>query len=321
MPTTIAADNPLTSEEKALIPPFIEFLQRVSRSRDRGPHGEILRFNQGRVCACVDAELAVPDGLPERLRVGLFAAPQTYQAVIRFANATSSSDRDADTRGMAISVLNTGPANLTPGETRQDFILNSHPVMPSPGPREFKELLEAFSAGGFRTGIYFLTHFKSARIALAARDRPSCHLDIPYWSTVPYAFGANQKVKYTATPSSARRSTRPDRLTDNYLRDAMRAHLAQDGASFDLKVQFHKNDTDTPIEDATVEWKTPWETVARITIPKQSIDNAVRESHCEQMAFNPWHALPEHRPLGGMNRVRQEIYRAMAEFRRKGGTT
>jgi hypothetical protein len=34
------------------------------------------------------------------------------------------------------------------------------------------------------------------------------------------------------------------------------------------------------------------------------------------MTFNPWHALPDHRPLGGFNRARREIYRAMAEFRR-----
>jgi hypothetical protein len=34
------------------------------------------------------------------------------------------------------------------------------------------------------------------------------------------------------------------------------------------------------------------------------------------VAFNPWHSLAEHRPLGGMNRARREIYAAMAEFRR-----
>jgi hypothetical protein len=37
------------------------------------------------------------------------------------------------------------------------------------------------------------------------------------------------------------------------------------------------------------------------------------------MSFNPWHALPEHRPLGDMNRARREIYWAMSAFRREGG--
>ena len=35
----------------------------------------------------------------------------------------------------------------------------------------------------------------------------------------------------------------------------------------------------------------------------------------KQMSFNPWHALPDHRPLGDFNRARRDIYRAMAAFR------
>jgi len=84
-------------------------------------------------------------------------------------------------------------------------------------------------------------------------------------------------------------------------------------------VQFHADNTRTPIEDATVEWTeadAPWHAVARIRIPKQQVDDAARSARCEQMAFNPWHALAEHRPLGSMNRARKEIYRAMSEFRR-----
>ena len=38
---------------------------------------------------------------------------------------------------------------------------------------------------------------------------------------------------------------------------------------------------------------------------------------CESTAFNPWHALPAHRPLGNMNRARKQIYEAMAAFRAK----
>jgi hypothetical protein len=35
------------------------------------------------------------------------------------------------------------------------------------------------------------------------------------------------------------------------------------------------------------------------------------------MSFNPWHALPDHRPLGGFNRTRRDIYQAMAAFRQE----
>jgi hypothetical protein len=307
-----------SADEAQVTAAFIEFLERASLARPRGPGGEVRRFNQGRATGCVEAEFTVP-ALPGPLRVGLFATPATYRAVIRLANASSSSDRERDTRGMAIGVLDAAAANLTPGQTRHDFILNSHPVMPAANPKEFLALLEANEAGGAKRALYLATHFRTARILLASRQHHACHLDIHYWSTTPYSFGTGRAVKYMARPNLDRVCRRPDQLTDTYLRDALRAHLAQGVATFDLMVQFFEDDTRTPMEDATVEWtsdRSPWQAVAQIRIPAQSIEDEARATRCEQMAFNPWHAREEHRPLGGMNQARREIYRAMSEFRR-----
>jgi catalase len=260
----------------------------------------------------------VLDGLPADQRVGLFAAPRTYQAWIRFANASTSSDRERDTRGMAIKVLGVGATNLTPGATSQDFILNSHPVMMVPGTREFLELLEANEAGGFRRALYFLSHPKAARIAFASRANPTCHLDIPYWSTTPYRFGTAGAVKYIAVPAPGAKSPMPGTLTDTYLRDALQSRLAQGDATFDFMIQRQTDARRMPIEDASVEWKaedSPYLRVARIRIPKQPVTDEARAARCEQVAFNPWNCLAEHQPLGSMNRARREIYRAMAAFR------
>jgi hypothetical protein len=319
--TTSVQDAP-TPDEAQLTSEFIEFLKRASNARPRGSGGEILRFNQGRATGCVDAEFTVPEGLPDALRVGLFATPRTYKAVIRFANATSATDRERDTRGMAIGVFDAAAENLTPGQTRQDFVLNSHPVMPAADPKNFLALLKANEAGGAKRALYFATHLRSTRIVLASRQHHTSHLDIHYWSTTPYSFGPGRAVKYMARPALEHVSRLPDQVTDTYLRDALRAHLAQTEGAFDLMVQFHVDEHQTPIEDATVEWtqeRSPWQAVAQIRIPRQAIDDAARSGRCEQMAFNPWHARSEHRPLGGMNRARREIYRAMSEFRRAAG--
>ena len=45
------------------------------------------------------------------------------------------------------------------------------------------------------------------------------------------------------------------------------------------------------------------------------LDTTGSTASCERMSFNPWNALPDHRPLGDFNRARREIYRAMAAFR------
>jgi hypothetical protein len=72
-----------------------------------------------------------------------------------------------------------------------------------------------------------------------------------------------------------------------------------------------------PIEDATVEWKeedSPYVGVATIRIPKQTVAPP-DESRCEAAAFNPWHCLADHRPLGNMNRARRAIYPALSRLR------
>ena len=301
--------------EAAVTAAFVAFLEEATAKRH--PTGVKRRFNQARHTACLDAEFTVLPDLPAEHRVGLFAGPRTYQAWVRFANASSESDKERDIRGMSIRLASVAGENLTPG-AGQDFVLNSHPVMVAADAKAFLELLQANEAGGFRRAFYFLTHPKAATIGVAARAHPACHLDIPYWSATPYRFGPHRAVKYVVRPTSPRKSEAPARLTDTYLRDAMRTRLDEGEATFDFMIQFQADSRRMPIEDATVEWKekdSPYLRVAQIRIPRQRFEDADRLTRCEQVAFNPWHCLAEHRPLGSMNRARREIYRAMAAFR------
>jgi hypothetical protein len=322
--TSSLAQERVAPDEAAVVADFIRFLETASARRH--PTGIVRRFNQGRHSGCVEAEFTVLDRLPDGLRVGLFAQPRSYPAWIRFASAASQSDRERDVRGMSIKVFGVGGDNLTPGTTCQDFVLNSHPVMVAPDTRAFLELLQAMETGGIRRVLYFLAHPRSARIGLAARQNPTSHLDIPYWSTTPFLFGPGRAVKYVVRPGSAERTRLPSPLTDTYLRDALVDRLGRSDVSFDFMIQFQTDATAMPIEDATVEWsekESPARAVARIRIPQQRIDTEEREKACEQIAFNPWHCLPDHRPLGSLNRARKDIYRALAEFRqaRSVGTT
>ena len=314
-PLELAVERHLPDED-AVTREFIDFLKAASDRRHR--RGVMRRFNQPRHAGCVEAELTVPGTLPDELRVGLFAEPRTYTARVRFASASSATDRDKDIRGMSIRLEGVSGQNLTAGATVQDFVLNSHPVMVTPDTRTFLDLLRAVEAGGFRRVWYFLTHIRSARIGLAARQHCASHLDIPYWSTTPYLFGDGRAVKYMARPTSARTSELPDTLTDDYLRQAMKRHLGEADASFDFMVQLQKDPTRMPIEDATAEWDTgesPFVSVARLRIPKQDFDTVDQMAWCEAVAFDPWCCLAEHRPLGNMNRARRRIYPELGRFR------
>jgi hypothetical protein len=314
---TRLAEETIDPDEAQVTAEFIAFLKAASLERQ--PAGPVRRFNQGRAAGCVNAEFTVLDTLAPEHRVGLFANPRTYPAWIRFANASSSSDREKDVRGMSIRLSSVAGENLTPGETRQDFLLNSHPVMVAANTKDFLELLKAMEAGGVHEVAYFVAHPKAAAIGLQAREHPTSHLDISYWSTTPYLFGAGRAVKYIVRPCNPPHETKPEDLTDTYLTDALRTRLAHDEACFDFMIQLQTDPHAMPIEDASVEWKerdAPYVPVARIRIPKQEVADPAA-SACEQTAFNPWFSLVEHRPLGSMNRARRDIYHAMAEFRRQ----
>jgi hypothetical protein len=94
--------------------------------------------------------------------------------------------------------------------------------------------------------------------------------------------------------------------------------LLEEQATFDFAVQVPTRPDAMPVDDATVEWDealAPFQTVATITVPQQDIDSSDRAALVDRLAFSPWHALPAHEPLGPMNAIRREVYRAIAAAR------
>ena len=220
---------------------------------------------------------------------------------------------------MSVRLDALGGANLTPGATTQDFVLNSHPVMMAADTRGFMELLQANEAGGLRRTLYFLTHPKALRIGLAARTNPTCHLDLAYWSTTPYLFGPGRAVKYMVDPDVDPPERAAESLDGGVPPRRHAARLSESEATFDFMIQFQSDssaDADRRrVRRSGKQQDSPYIPVARIRIPPQPVDDPVRVAACERLAFNPWHCRPEHRPLGGMNRARRDIYKAMAAYR------
>src|SRR5207248_1602623 len=55
--------------------------------------------------------------------------------------------------------------------------------------------------------------------------------------------------------------------------------------------------------------------VATLEIQMQHFDTAQQNHFGDNLSFNPWRCLPEHRPLGGISRARRQAYRALTSFR------
>jgi len=83
-------------------------------------------------------------------------------------------------------------------------------------------------------------------------------------------------------------------------------------------VQIQDANKHMPIEDPSVLWKetdSAFLPVATITIPSQQFDTPEQQQFCENLSFSPWNALPDHRPIGALNRVRKVVYQASSLYR------
>ena len=95
----------------------IEELVRINLSSADSTPGCARRSQHAKDHGCVRATVTIADGLPEHLRVGLFAAPRTYEALIRFSNSREPDDRKPDVHGMAIKLLDVAGDKLVGTET------------------------------------------------------------------------------------------------------------------------------------------------------------------------------------------------------------
>lgn len=317
----------ITEIERELLQKRIEREQLPSagRSVPRGQHAK----QHG----CVRAEFVVADDSPDSLRHGVFRQPgQRFPAWVRFSNARAADDRQLDARGMALQLLDVPGEKLLGGEAgeqTQDIVLLDSPVFFIRSALEFAAfdaaLLHLQSAESWLSlnrlslATYFLTHpYELFVLTRLAKRPPASPLDAQYWSTTPYKLGPFA-VKYLAKPVPAEVPPPAPESSPDQLCEALRRRLlSPEGAAFDFFVQPQVHPVKTPIEDPTVEWDeqlAPCYKVGQIRIPPQSFDSPEQMAFGENLSFNPWHALPEHRPLGGINRVRGAVYRALSEFR------
>jgi hypothetical protein len=275
---------------------------------------------------CVRAEFVISDGLPDALRAGIFAEPRTYPAWIRFSSSANSvrSDTKRDVMGMAIKLLDVRHPSRESGpdqepEQAQDFLLASAPTFMVRTLEEFYLFLDAFFGGPWRTTRFFLNpmHLRVLVNLIKDAKRYGSPFTARYWSMSPYRLGSSV-VKYSARPAQSEPASAPRGAGPDYLRDAMKAHLAGGDARFDFMVQLRTHPQRMPIDDASVEWPeelSPFVKVATIRIPPEHFDFPERWTFAENLSYAPWHCLPDHEPLGAINRARKAAYQALSSFR------
>lgn len=279
--------------------------------------------------ACVKAYFDVLDTIAPELQHGIFQLPgKRYKSWIRFSNGRSSMkgnhDADKDAHGMAMKLFNIYDDSLIKSEggtETQDFLMHDSPVFFAADIEDYNRFVESddkilyFFAGmnPFKWNLRELMH------GLATLKKPPhSPLWSQYFSNTAYKLGPHN-IKFSAKSCAASPEVIDQDTSDpDFLRKTMIEELKNNEACFEFRVQLQDPDKYMPIEDPSILWKesdSPFITLARIIIPKQELGSEKQQQYCENLSFSPWNALPEHRPIGQLNRIRKEIYDASSVYR------
>jgi hypothetical protein len=223
-------------------------------------------------------------------------------------------------------VLGVTGAGALGGTTRaQDFVLINRQVFGFSKPDDFIELVLALFNGPLSLVGYLVRRYgvlgglkRIAEVAKSMKRPFAGFAGERFFSAAPIANGpyaVRVRLEPEGTPAAAGPGAAADWAAD------MRAHLQRGPLVYRLQLQFFTDEKCTPIEDANVDWAesgSPYVTVGRLTIPQQSFDDAEAQKlarEVDQATFDPWEALVEHRPLGGIMRARKAAYFASQKTR------
>jgi len=318
------AEERLLPDEERLIQEIIDEL--TAFTRENWLPGSAQRFGNTKTFGVLRGEFTVLPGLPAGLRRGLFAQPRTYPAWVRFSGPGPYAPPDLEDYGqcsVGIKVMGVpGPKLLDDERATQDLILVSPASFVTPDIQENAQLqrwVRAKAPLGYAIdpGNPHLLHLAMQLLYSPMHANP---LEVRYYSNVPFLLGDGQAVQYSLKPASRGRTRIPAQPGENYLRDAMVRTLDAGDWTLDFMVQVQTDPHRMPIEDATVKWPerlSPYVTVARLRLPRQRFHSDAQLAFADVLRYNPWHCLPEHRPLGNSNRARRRMYSELAQLRQR----
>jgi len=320
----LAEEKPLPDEEAHLE----DIINTMSNQMRRlWKPGDFQRGGNTKTHGSVRGEVIVREDLPEHMRRGIFAQPRKYRAWVRFSGPGPYATPDIDDVGfmsVSIKLMGVPGAKLLEDEKfTQDMLGVSPPTFVTPDTTANAQLQHWSYKNAQLFHFLNFTHPHVLDLVMQSLwiKTQSSPLESQYFSCVPYLLGEGQAMQYSVR-SRLKTRTRVPRLPlrppDNYLRDAMVATLAKQDVEFDILLQAQTDPHLMPIENNAVFWQprlSPRVPSAVLRIPQQKFDLLEQFAFAKVLSFNPWHCIPEHRPLGNQSRARLRLYKELSRLR------
>ncbi|MCM2393261.1 catalase family protein [Streptomyces albipurpureus] len=316
-------------------------VRKIRESVVREGVGRAVRGAHGKSYGLAKATVTVPE-LNDIYGQGVFAAPGRYDAVVRFSNGLGRLRADAllgPACGMGIKVFGVPGASLLADEaeattfdlnlmnsrtffanTVQDYVVIDElfselpDVLMTPATRN-RWLGDLLTRKGTLPRDAWLWDELMSIMSFAA---------IPWKNLLTYTYnsvGAFRHGDYIAKLRSTPTQASLDGIVHGVVdptadaeayRNTLIAEAAERDHGFELQAQLNTDLTRMPVDNTSVEWPeslSPWVTVARIEVPRQDISDEHNLEIADATSITPWRVREEHRPLGEIQRVREEVYR------------
>jgi hypothetical protein len=305
-------------------------------------HRHAIRDAHAKSHGILRGELQIYNNLPQPLAQGLFKTPATYPIIVRLSTAPGAimPDGQPTFRGLAIKVIGVEGSKFLPDQAdalTQDFLLVNHPVIPTGTVETYLkqqlklekqatlpvELQEAQSK--LITGVHKLlggVGLEPEPNDLGIGKANTNILGETFFTMAALRYG-DYIAKLSVVPLSEAlqplRGQEIDARNDSALRDLVVSFFVNQGAEYELRAQLCTDLTSMPVEDGSVEWpqdQSPYQPIGKLVIPAQNAYSPARRVYADDvLTFNPFHCLPEHRPLGSIMRARQLAYETSSQYR------
>jgi hypothetical protein len=321
-------------DEAALIDEIIQANTKMRKHVD----GREIRSQHGKTTAVAKGRLTLRQVLPPELMSWLPKSETGHPVLVRFSNGNQQDDRVPDAHGCSIRIEGVAGAPVVPSmgsEGVHDLVMVDSPSFFVRGVAEYREFSETVAPTFFKKAILgaidivkgdaAMRLFKLQKLTEAHPEigpraaefssrTPGSPLGTEYTSATPFALG-QRAMRWVLTPAN------PGPVgpvgSENGLTDAARISLIDDKVGFTLSIRLaidpERHSAENEID--------PWKGAEEIPVADFLLDTqqpGEQESliaKVEHLAFSPWNAPFDLRPIGGINRCRGRVYAAMSTLR------
>ena len=304
-------------------------------------YGHAVRSVHAKAHGILEGRMRIAEGLPPELAQGLFSKPGEHKVLLRISTNAGDILPDAISlpRGVALKVLDVEGERL-PGAkgTTQDFIMVNGPVFQAKTADKFLGNLKMLASTtdrmeGTKTVVSSVMRgvntalqavgIESTKVASLGGAPNVDPLGETYYSVTPFRYG-DYIAKFSLKPIAPEMTALTAKTIDvdgreDAIRDEVRSEMRTIDAAWEFRVQLCRDLDRQPIEDPTVEWDEDEAPFHRVGIVRATAQESWSEDNVrainEESRFSIWTGLDAHRPLGNINRARNEPYRHSADFR------